>query len=84
MLTLSETKSESGDSYSDQEGKYMAFTATIEEVERVIESKFESSSGEVLGEKATVQDTYDKLYRPAQISAKTSRLTMKKLNEVEL
>lgn len=63
----------------------MVFVITIEESEgEVVENEPARDFSKDLGEKATIQDAYDQLYITQQIYAKTFRLAIKKLNEIEL
>ena len=59
--TLSDTKSDLSNEYEDECGKYMAFTATIDEMIVKNASNTKDSSDYKVLEKLTIQEAYDKL-----------------------
>ena len=59
--TLSDTESDLSNEYEDECGKYMAFTATIDEVIVKNASNTKDSSDYKVLEKLTIQEAYDKL-----------------------
>ena len=80
-ITLSDYEVSNHESESDQEGNFMAFTATavVSESEIVEENP---SDGE-LSENVDLQEVYNKLYKIASKDAMNVDLALKKINTLE-
>ena len=89
VATLSDTELESGLDDSDQEEKFMTFTATIELVNDAKETvsedeELDDSKFGKLDENDDIQIAYSKLYKNSEMYEKLYRLAMKKLSKVEI
>ena len=80
-VTLSDNEVSNHKSESDQEGNFMAFTATI--VVSEIEIADENPSDGELSKNADLQEAYNKLCKIVAKEAMSVKLGLKKINTVE-
>ena len=81
-ITLSDDEAFDHESESDQEGNFMAFTATT--IVSEIENANENPSDEELSENAELQEAYNKLCKIAAKDAMSVELGLKKIKTLEL
>ena len=77
-VTLSDTKPEE-DSNNEDDGILNALTATVDEEEELVESKFEK-----MDDQDDIHTAYEKLYKVSEKQEKLYRLVTKKFSDVEL
>ena len=80
-LTLSDDEVSDQESESDQEGNFIAFTATI--VVSEIETANENPSDGELSKNADLQEAYNKLCKIVAKEAISVKLGLKKINTLE-
>ena len=77
-VTLSDTKPEE-DSNNEDDRILNALTATVDEEEELVESKFEK-----MDDQDDIHTAYEKLYKVSEKQEKLYRLVTKKISDVEL
>ena len=82
-ITLNDDEGFDHGSNNDQEGKFMAFTATAM-IDETTDEKGESSSNEELYENDNLQETYNKLCKIAVKDAITVEVSLKKIDTLEI